>query len=390
MVMSCLSDGILRARLDGELSQDPLQQQEWDRHLDTCADWRKRSEAMAEQADRTQAILAVLAPLPSEAPSDARITLARFQARKQLAGASLKEKLLRSRLLPAGAGLAAALFLGAILAAAPTRTWAQQILAMLRVQEITVVPFEIEAFNHPANRDRLGKTIAQLMSDKLVVTIKPGEPKVVEHPEQLGEMAGFKVRLLDSQAQSPTIKVLGEQAFQMTINLDRLQAILDEAGRSDLHFPPAVDGALIAAYVPKIVFAQYGRCSNRDEPTADSAGDCTSLAQAPSPTVSFPPSLNMAQVAEVGLQLGGMSAEAAHRFSQSIDWSSTLVLGIPHGRSYQSVNVDGVQGTLIDKSRRHEPSGSRYSLLWVKDGIIYALSGSGDSQAALTLAQSLK
>ncbi len=98
----------------------------------------------------------------------------------------------------------------------------------------------------------------------------------------------------------------------------------------------------------------------------------------------------MAQIAEVGLQLGGMSAEAAHRFSQTVDWTSTLVVGIPQGTSYETVEVDGVQGTFIDQSKRGERSRRSYKLLWVKNGVIYVLAGSGDSAQALTLAASLK
>jgi hypothetical protein len=388
MVMSCPSDGTLRALVDGEPMADLLQQQEWKEHLAGCPDCQKRSAAIAHQAARAQAMLTVLAPVPNEIPPDARTALARFQARRQLAAASLTQKLFASPLFPAWVALGAVLLLGLTFAMAPARSWAQQILAMLRVQEIAVVPFDAQAFDDPANRDRLRKTFAQLMSDKLVVTMKAGEPQTIENPDQVGEIAGFKVRLLESQ--TPNIRVLGEQAFQMNVNLERLQAILDEVGRSDLHFPSSLEGALIAAHVPKIVFAQYGSCSGGNPPQEGSTNHCTVLIQAPSPTVSVPPGLNLAEVAEVALQLGGMSAEQAHRFSQSIDWTSTLVLGIPRGRSYQSVSVDEVQGTLIDQSRSREPSGSRYSLIWVKNGMIYALSGPGDSAAALTLAQSLK
>jgi hypothetical protein len=49
------------------------------------------------------------------------------------------------------------------------------------------------------------------------------------------------------------------------------------------------------------------------------------------------------------------------------------------------VNVDGVTGTLISLRSDH----NRYSLLWVKNGIIYSLNGHGDPNQALNLAASL-
>ncbi len=337
-----------------------------------------------------------LAPRSNETPSDARITFARFQAQtREPPRASWASRLLSKRLAPAWVALAVVCVVSALLTFAPARGWAQQILAMLRVQKITVVPMDWNALSNPANRDRLGKTIAQLISDEVVVTMKPGEPQVVSSPEQANEVAGFKVRLPGNQSEPPRIKILGEQAFRTTINLDRLQAILDEAGRSDLQFPAALDGATVSAHIPKIVFAEYGNCARRPpetktDPEAGVETSCIYLAQSLSPTVSVPPELNMAQIAEVGLQLGGMSAEAAHRFSQTVDWTSTLVVGIPQGTSYETVEVDGVQGTFIDQSRRGERSRRSYGLLWVKNGVIYALRGSGDSADALTLAASLK
>jgi len=390
--MSCLSDGILRARFDDQLSQPQLQ--ECEQHLASCADCRRRSEAIAHDAKRVSVVLSTLGPLPSETPSDDKIPWARFQARTpERPSVPLVNELLSRRLLPAWGALAAVCLIGITLTFAPARSWAQRILAMLRVQKITVVPMDWNALNNPANRDRLGKSIAQLVSDEVVVTIKPGQPQVVESPAQAEELAGFKVRLLGNQSEPPEIRIVGEQAFHGTVNLDRVHAILDEAGRSDLQFPASLDGATIAVHIPKIVLTQYGNCSrHRGENKADvetkSETGCINLVQAPSPTVSVPPELNMAQIAAVGLRLGGMSAEAAQRFSQTVDWTSTLVLGLPQGTSYQTVDVDGVQGTWIDQSRRG--GRSRYSLLWVKNGIIYALAGSGGSTDALTLAQSLK
>jgi hypothetical protein len=51
--------------------------------------------------------------------------------------------------------------------------------------------------------------------------------------------------------------------------------------------------------------------------------------------------------------------------------------------------VDGVEGTLIAMpAKGKRPAG--YSLIWVKEGIIYSLSGSGDASNAITLADSLQ
>src|SRR5207247_4976309 len=49
-------------------------------------------------------------------------------------------------------------------------------------------------------------------------------------------------------------------AFQVVLNRQRAQALLDDAGRSDLQLPGAIDGATISVDVPKGVTAAYGGC----------------------------------------------------------------------------------------------------------------------------------
>ena len=84
-----------------------------------------------------------------------------------------------------------------------------------------------------------------------------------------------------------------------------------------------------------------------------------------------------------------MTPEEAAQFSSTVNWSTTLVVPIPrYGTSYHSVIVDGVEGTLIVKNVEDSPN--RYVLLWVKDGIIYALTGPGNGTSALEIANSLK
>lgn len=388
--MTCISDPILRARLDGELSE--AQRLEVEKHCHSCANCRGRAEAIAENYRQVQSILSALAPDEGKTP-DARIAFARFRERRAGYPAALSspERLSARRLVPAWGAAAAVGAIIALFAFTPARSFAERLLSLLRVQKITVVPLDFEAFNNSGDRGRLMRSLAQMTSDDVVFTLKPGEPQPAATAEQASRMAGFKVRLPGKKLENERIKVLDEQAFHMTVDRDRLQAVLDEAGRSDLQLPQTLDGATIAAHIPKVVLAQYGNCArraDRKEQSNEGTG-CFDFVQSPSPTVSVPPELKMAQVAEVGLQLGGMSAEVARQFSQTVDWTSTLVLGIPQGTSYRTVDVDGVQGTVIERPGRSERGQGRYTILWVKSGILYGLSSSGDSADALTAIESL-
>jgi len=116
--------------------------------------------------------------------------------------------------------------------------------------------------------------------------------------------------------------------------------------------------------------------------------NCTYFVQAGSPMVSVPPSLNMPEIAEAALELAGMSSSEAHTFCQTVDWSSTLVIPVPRSSSsYETVTVDGVEGTLITETLSQ---GNRYSLLWVKNGVVQSLAGRGSPADALALAASLR
>jgi hypothetical protein len=111
--------------------------------------------------------------------------------------------------------------------------------------------------------------------------------------------------------------------------------------------------------------------------------------QMPSPTITAPPGLDIPKIGEAYLQLMGMSPEEAASFAQTVDWSTTLVIPIPrYGTTYREVPIDGVNGTLI--VQESEDRADQYLMVWVKDGILYSITGPGDGSSALRLANSLE
>ena len=397
--MNCPSDGILQARLDGELT--PAELQELSQHLASCSHCRSRMEAMQSRTERVQGALASLNPGSNE-DTDAARAYFRFRAKMD---ADLEPKstwmgrLFAPRLRPGWGAVVLICGVAVLLSVAPARTFAEKILAMLRVKKITAVSV------YPANSEtrsdqRTARLLSQLISDNVVVTMDAGKPQPQASVAAASKLAGFDVRTIGQLGAPQKILLNGEAAFQMTLNRDRMQAIVQEAGRSDIQLPAAIDGALVAVHIPKTVFVAYGNCPERrmpghgpaspppgGEPDSSRAPDnCVFMVQAPSPTVSVPPNLKISQLAEAALELAGMSSSEAHSFCQTVDWSSTLVVPVPGNiSSYQTVNVDGVTGTLISL----RSAGNRYSLLWVKGGIIYSLNGHGDPNQALNLAASL-
>lgn len=282
----------------------------------------------------------------------------------------------------------------------PVQVLASSFLGLFRVQQITVLPVDTTRLSELSGDSTLGRQLSQLMSDSVAVTKKPGDPQVVADAAAASQAAGFAVRLPANRSDLAQLTVQGGTAFQFTINRERAQGLLDEAGHGDLQLPASVDGAQIDVNIPASVTAEYGTCPKFNPADQAKPGGpqgspgrrffgCVLVAQIPSPTVNTPPDLDVARLAEIGLQFTGMTAEQAHSYSQTIDWASTLVVPIPrNGASYTQVQVDGVAANLIQRPSDDAP---QYSLVWVKDGIIYAVTSLGnDTQAGLDIANSLK
>jgi hypothetical protein len=408
--MTCIDidDGILRARLDGELAGTELT--EVNQHLAACADCGARFERLSAETARTADLLTTLAPVGNDPAFNPAVAYAQFRSQFGTADepkVSWITRLFAPRWRPAWGLSAGAVVVAMLVGVNPVRTWAQRVLAMLRVQKIAVVtidPTTLMIGREPDSRPY--KLINQFMADNVVVTMDPGKPDIVPSVTKAAQLAGYPISTIGSLGAPQSIEINGETAFQMTINRDRIVMLLDEVGRSDIRIPESANGALIAVHIPKTVISMYGDCPARrtisdTQSQAEALAErkmermasmnntnCTYLVQAPSPTVSVPPELKMAEIAEAALQLAGMSPSEAHSFCQTVDWSSTMVVPIPRNTSsYETVSVDGVEGTLITETLSQ---GNRYSLLWIKNGVIHSLTGQGNSSDALTLAASLR
>lgn len=386
--MMHLTDGQLRAHLDGQVQLDE--------HLAACAECRARFADVEAQAAQVQARLTRLAPLPHEGPRPAHHAYAQLIARRKEENSMLK-KLFARQLRPAWTALAVVAALGVALSFAPVRAWAGQFLGLFRVQQIAILPIDTTGLSSISNDQALGSRIGQLFADSAKVTREAEKPQVVASLDEASQLAGFTVR---GASESPSqIVVQSGTAFEFVVNRNRAQAILDDAGRSDLQLPKSLDGATIAVDIPNAVTLGYGPCPS---PASEESEDqrerfswsilrqCVLLAQVPSPTVNTPPDVDMAQLAELGLQFTGMSAEEAHQLSQTVDWTTTLVVPLPQNAAeYKEVNVDGVSGYLLYRTS-DDGVPARYTILWTKDGIVYALSGFDDPEAGLAMANALK
>ena len=383
-----LTDGELRAALDGELEAVQLQ------HLEICADCLSRQRQLQVHGQQVTRRLAFLVPTSEPVPSAHKAWNRFSQNSSTNKEISMFKKWFAFPIVRFGA--ATALILALILVVPGTRALASELLNLFRVQQVTVIPVDFTGVKQLTGNDALGSQLSELISSSIDMTQKPGSPTDAADATQASQLAGFTVRLPKNSTPSQ-ISVTGAAAFTATVDRAKAQALIDEAGRSDLVLPASIDGAKVSVTIPASVSAGYGTCPKPQADDTQSGDhqipgrqypDCVMLAEIPSPFVKAPADVDVAQLAQIGLEFTGMSRDEAAAFTSSVDWTSTLVVPIPkNAATYQQVSVDGVTGTLIQRPADDFP---QFALIWVKDGIVYTISGLGtNSQQAIDMANSL-
>jgi hypothetical protein len=384
-----LNDGQLRAALDGELSAEELG------HLQTCSSCQTRQKTIQVQSQQTADKLAFLSTATKDPALPPAAAWHRFNEQKLTQKEiPMFKKLFTSPLLRFG--LPALLILAMIVAFPSTRALASELLNLFRVQQVQVVPVDFTGLEQLTGDGALGNQFTELISDSVDMQQEPGEPVQAASADEASHLAGFTVRIPSGMTPSQ-INVTGGAAFSMTLDRTKAQALLDEAGRSDLVLPASVDGAEISVDIPTSVSVAFGTCpkpgsgksgNHEQSITERRYPDCVILAQIPSPSVNAPADLDIEALARIGLEFTGMSPEEAAELTNTVNWTSTLLVPIPRNAAFhEQVSVDGVTGTLIQRPSDDSP---QFALLWVKDGIIYAISGLGtNSQQAIEMANSL-
>lgn len=270
----------------------------------------------------------------------------------------------------------------------------------LRMQNVQAVNVDLSAFTDPNANPSLHQMVTQMISEK--VTRNVNEPdQSASDVSVAGNLAGFHVQLLSARKDPAKLVVAGEQSVSLLVDRARLQTIFTDAGHPELVVPASLDGAAVSVDIPRAVEIQYGNCPGQATATSEIASnitgptpgttqysDCVRLREGPSPIVKVPSELDVRRLAEIGLEVAGMTPGQAGDFLNTVNWQTTLVLTVPRFlRSYEAVRVAGAKGTLLTMAGRRGPG---YTLIWSKGGSAYSMEGFGDSSQAVQLAESLR
>lgn len=371
--------GMLRAYLDQELKGE--KELAVKAHISTCHDCQAEVQVLS---DRSAGVRNGLDYLPQAVNVDGTAAWPAFRA------AMNEHPSQRIVWTPiriwstAAAGLVAAAA-ALLITVAPLRAWAEDLLSIFRVEHVAVVDIGSGMSKTPNGDALFNQAMTRIISEEVVFTQPPQKPQVVADMAAASKLIGFDAHLIAGETPSQLMVSSGVTA-QMKLDRDRLQTIVNETGRGDLQVPSSADGAVIGMRIPAGMMASYGHCAEATgdpQKTADPA--CIRLSEMPSPTASVPAGLDAAGLAQAALQFAGLSATEAANFTQTVDWTSTFVLPVM-GRqtSYEQVTVNGNDAVLL---RPRDPgASSRFMLIWVDNGILYTLMGTGDDITAQNLA----
>jgi hypothetical protein len=384
--------GQLKTYVDGAAPQKQAEQIQL--HLERCSLCRNKAITLKVRGEKVRQQLEHTADIDEQPVISSAAAQIRFnQLRKMKEKENMIQKVFqqpnRARWLAASL-----VFMFALAFAFPSvRAIGNSFLGLFRVQHFAVV--QVSFSNLP---EQMGDSAAlESIFSRDVQMEQLGEVEDVPTIEEAVQKVNYPVRLPQGMNGSRQLSVLPGMHTSFTVDVKKINLLLKEIKREDIILPDGLDGALVTADMQRGVLAKYGECEYNAETLREEGMDpdepwlprCTSLLQMPSPEVVSPEGLDINGIAQAFFQLIGMSQDEAEHFSQNIDWATTLVVPIPQsGTTYRDLPVDGVMGTIILKEMgNHE---TQYLLLWVKDGMFYALTGPGNIDTASRLTRSLK
>jgi hypothetical protein len=390
--MKHLKEGQLRAFYDGAAS--PEEGECIRHHLAMCTRCAQLGAVIQERSAGVQTALSSIDSQSDRVPVStqvARHRLSGYLARKHekenamLKNVFSRQKLFSRQYRPAWVAVALVLAFAIAFAFQPVRTLASDLLALFRVQKIQFVEVNPADFPDDETLESVAGKLESMMQDQIEFR-SDGDPQQVDvaTARTMVDFARFPAAL----EATPRVTVKPGTHLWAQIDLPQVQALLTELGY-EANLPGSIDGAEVSVDFGTLVMTTYGACRSDEIEGQYDPTKCVVFLQMPSPQVSAPPELDIDQLGRAYLQLLGMNESEAKRFSERVDWTTTLVVPVPQSNnlSVREVSVDGAAGTWVSSAR----NGSRqYALTWVKGGIVYGLTGTGSLEEALDVANSLQ
>lgn len=367
--MRHLSDGRLRRMVDEPLALTADEQV----HFDGCAQCHRRYDTIATEARASAALLAVpgFEPQAAAVLSSLRSQLARQSARP----APIYQRWIdrnAPRMRPLATPLVAA-GLAAVLLTGVAATGAGGVL--LRIfQPTQVVPVQVSPSGGPPE---------SLLLDYGTVKWLPAPPSVqqLSDPAAAHTQTGLPVLMpatLPNGVRGPvTYGVVSQAAGSLTFDADRLRASAAKQHVKVNPMPSSINGSTLVVNAGPALLEVWGLAGETQlqPPTLV-------IAQTRVPTVDST-GATQAELENYLLSQPGVPPELASQIKAIKDPSTTLPLPIPQGlTTSEPATVNGHPATLIKAV-------IGAGVVWIQNGVIYAVGGQLTPDQVLAIATSL-
>ena len=256
-------------------------------------------------------------------------------------------------------GVIVALFI-AVFSMPAARALASDFLGLFRVQKFAAISID------PAQLDRLQDLDMEgLFPGELTMLAEPTEPTAVDNLEQAASNTGYTPQTIPSLGTPDSIMVSSGGAGILTIDLENARTILEIAEIDPALLPDSLDGQEISVTTYPSVMQDWGNEVH--------------FMQSPAPEVAYPAGFDPAPIGQALLQFVGLSEMEAFALSQSIDWTSTLIVPVPSTMAtFTEVSINGQPGLLL-----RAIDGPELALMWQTDGSLYFLTSNTLTDDAL-------
>ena len=361
----CIDRGTLRGYLDDELPAD--RGLAVAHHLRECPRCRQTLKSVHQTAVLVRSSLDQLTPahLPE-------VVNASAMAQQRSWYSVRRSWMSRSRWRPALAGVLVLALLVGVFSVAPSRALARQVLSVFRVRRFAV----IQVSPDQATMDELGTILQESLMTREPEVIVDEPAARVGSIAEAAEIAGFTARMpayLPDSPQPAQIWAKGRSELRLTVPRQGLEAVLALAGMDGAALPAEMTEAVVDIVVPGVV-----RITK----------DHVQIQQVFAPQINYPEGVDPRLYGEAGLRLMGLDAREARRISERIDWTSTLILPVPtEVAEIREIEVAGVPAVLV-RPRRYEGSDMN-TLLFEKDGVLYAVNARYGDETLMQIAESM-
>jgi hypothetical protein len=368
--MRHLTDGTLRRIYDEPLALAAAEQE----HFDDCSECRARYQSIANTAQAAGALLGT--PAYEPAPSAALATLRQRLGSERNRRAPWYQRWtdrtsprLRPLATPAFAVAIAALMVTGIAVTGVSG----QLARIFEPSQLAPIQVSPSALNGAALRLDYGQ---------LKWLPAPPQAQQIADANTAHTLSGLPVLMPSTLPKgvsgNPSFGVVSQATGSLTFDAAQLQASAQKAGVRVSPMPSSINGSTLVVNGGPALLEVWGLSGTQGEAQFPTLV----IAQTHVPTVDST-GASQTQLEDYLLSQPGVPPELAAQIKAIKDPSTTLPIPIPQGlATSESVHLNGVQGVLIKATLGA-------GVVWVKNGVIYAVGGQLTPDQVLAIATAL-